>query len=201
MHAANRGKSRRLVDLESKLTNIIGLLSRSNAPLGVPAPVDVDFGLPANPEIPNDTPHPTAEWMSQEYLDNVQLEEELSLSEKNDATENSLETPSNLSTATDAAWITDLGLSPMVVGYLLDRFRAMGSYFPFVRVSDDWTVASMAEDRPFLLLAAAAVASSNHCHLQGALIKQFKESLSQRVLIAGEQDLDLLQGLLVHIAW
>jgi hypothetical protein len=59
----------------------------------------------------------------------------------------------------------------------------------------------MAEDRPFLLLAALAVASSNHCHLQDALIKKFKESLSERVLINGEQDLDLLQGLLVHIAW
>ncbi|KAJ6000316.1 hypothetical protein N7481_000725 [Penicillium waksmanii] len=139
--------------------------------------------------------------MSQGYLDNAQLNEGLELSEKNNATKDSLENPQNSSTATDTAWIADLGLGPVVIGHLLDRFRSMGSYFPFVRLSDAWTAASMAEDRPFLLLAAAAVASSNHCHLQDALIKQFKESLSQRVLIAGEQDLDLLQGLLVHIAW
>jgi hypothetical protein len=59
----------------------------------------------------------------------------------------------------------------------------------------------MAEDRPFLLLAAVAAASSKYCHLQDALIRQFKESLSQRVVMAGEKDLDLLQGLLVHLAW
>jgi hypothetical protein len=191
-----------LVDLESKLTNIIGLLSRSSAPFGgVQAPVDAEFGLSANPEIFSDSPHPTAEWMSQGYLDNAQLDEGLTLSEKSNAAEDSLQSPRNSSTATDTAWITDLGLSPVVIGHFLDRFRSMGSYFPFVRLSDAWTAASMAEDRPFLLLAAAAVASSNHCHLQDALIKQFKESLTQRVLIAGEQDLDLLQGLLVYLAW
>jgi hypothetical protein len=59
----------------------------------------------------------------------------------------------------------------------------------------------MAEDRPFLLLAAVAAASPKYCHLQDALIGQFKESLSHRVVMAGEKDLDLLQGLLVHLAW
>lgn len=139
--------------------------------------------------------------MSQGYLDNAQLDEGLELSEKRNATENSPENPWNLSTATDAAWITDLGLSPVVIGHLLDKFRSMAIYFPFVRLSHTWTAASMAEDRPFLLLAAVAVASSSQCHLQDALIKQLKESFSQRALIAGEQDLDLLQGLLVYVAW
>lgn len=77
----------------------------------------------------------------------------------------------------------------------------MASYFPFVRLSDTWTAASMAKDSPFLLLAAVAAASSKYCHLQDALINQFKESLSQRVVMAGEKSLDLIQGLLVHLAW
>lgn len=129
-----------------------------------------------------------------------ELSEGLGSSENQDTTD-TLEKSWDASTATDAAWITDLGLSPIVVEHLLDRFRGMASYFPFVRLSDTWTAASMAADRPFLLLAVVAAASSKYYHLQDALIRRFKESLSQRVIIAGEKDLDLLQGLLVHLAW
>ncbi|KAJ6075895.1 hypothetical protein N7499_007876 [Penicillium canescens] len=192
----------RLVDLESKLTNIIGLLSRSSAPLcGVQPPVSADFGPPAIPEYSSDRPHRTGEWMNQEYLPNSEVGEGPESSENQNATENTLGNPWDLSTAMNAAWVTDLGLSPVVLEHLLDRFRGMASYFPFVRLPYSCTAASMAEDRPFLLLAAVAAASSKYCHLQDALIRQFKESLSQRVIIAGEKDLDLLQGLLVHLAW
>ncbi|KAJ5415116.1 hypothetical protein N7465_003811 [Penicillium sp. CMV-2018d] len=184
------------------LTNIIGLLSRSSAPLsGIEPPGNPDDGLVSNPEYFSDSLHPTAEWMSEGYLAGPELSEALGSSENQDTTENTLEKSWDASTAMDAAWITDLGLSPVVLEHLLDRFRGMVSYFPFVRLSDTWTAASMAEDRPFLLLAAVAAASSKYCHLQDALIRRFKEFLSQRVIIAGEKDLDLLQGLLVHLAW
>ncbi|KAH8690039.1 hypothetical protein BGW36DRAFT_306914 [Talaromyces proteolyticus] len=192
----------RLVDLESKLTNILGLLSHSSAPLGgVQPPVDTHFGLSGIPEYFNNNQLPTAEWTSQGYLAGPPLDESLGSSETQNTTEKPLEKSWDASTAMDAAWITDLGLSPVVLEHLLNRFRGMAPYFPFVRLSHSWTAASMAEDRPFLLLAAVAAASSKYCHLQDALIRQFKESLSQRVVMAGEKDLDLLQGLLVHLAW
>ncbi|GFF90159.1 hypothetical protein IFM61392_10504 [Aspergillus lentulus] len=192
----------RLVDLETKLTDIIGLLSGSSAPLyEVQPPVDTDFGPPAIPEYSSDRPHRTAEWMSHENQPNSEVGEGLEPSDNQGTTENTLENPWGSSTAMDAAWVTDLGLSPVVVEHLLDKFRGMACYFPFVRLPYACTAASMAEDRPCLLLAAVAAASSKYCHLQDALIRQFKESLSQRVIIAGEKDLDLLQGLLVHLAW
>ncbi|OQD98515.1 hypothetical protein PENSOL_c009G08319 [Penicillium solitum] len=192
----------RLVDLESKLTNIIGLLSRSSAPLGgVDPPVHPDDGLVSIPEYFSDSLHPTTEWMSEGCLAGPELSEGLGSNENQDTAENTLEKSWDASTATDAAWITDLRLNPVVLEHLLDRFHGMASYFPFVRLSDTWTAASMAEDRPFLLLAVVAVASSKYCHLQDTLIRRFKESLSHRVIIAGEKDLDLLQGLLVHLAW
>ena len=138
--------------------------------------------------------------MSQGYLDGPELNEALGASENQNTTENVPEKSWDATTM-DAAWITDLGLGPVVLEHLLDKFRGMASYFPFVRLSYAWTAASMAEDRPFLLLAAVAAASSQYCHLQDALIRQFKATLSQRVIMAGEKDLDLLQGLLVHLAW
>ena len=139
--------------------------------------------------------------MSQGYLAGPEFDEGLGSSKNQNTTENTLEKSWEASIAIDAAWITDLGLGPVVLEHLLDRFRGMSSYFPFVRLSDAWTAASMAEDRPFLLLAAVVAASSKYCHLQDALIRKFKETLSQRVIMAGENDLDLLQGLLVHLAW
>jgi hypothetical protein len=191
-----------LVDLESKLTDIMGLLSRSSAPLcGVQTPFGTNFEPPAILEYSSARPDQTAEWMSQEYLPNPEVGEGPLSSENQDSTENTLKNPWNSSAAMDIAWVTDLGLSPVVLDHLLDRFRGMASYFPFVRLPYSCTAASMAEERPFLLLAAVTAASSKYCHLQDALIRQFKESLSQRVVMAGEKDLDLLQGLLVHLAW
>lgn len=158
--------------------------------------------MPETSGFPNDGPHPTAGWMSQNHMGHAQLDENLNDSENNNDQEFERNSPQESTTTTsDAAWITDLGLSTLVIAHLLDRFRSMASYFPFVRLSNDWNATSMAEHRPFLLLAAAIAASSNQCHLQDALIRQFKESLSQHALVAGEQDLDLLQGLLVFLAW
>ncbi|PYI28965.1 hypothetical protein BP00DRAFT_401748 [Aspergillus indologenus CBS 114.80] len=189
---------RRLVDLETKLTNVIGLLSRSSGPLTeVRTPLDDDSGPPAITDYPGDRPHQTVEWMSEDVLPRPAI----ATGPESGEHQNTGETPWDSSTAIDAAWVTSLGLSPVVLEHLLDRFRSMASYFPFVRLSSDCTAASMAKSRPFLLLAALAAASSNYCHLQDALIRQVRESLSQRVVIAGEKDLDLLQGLLVHLAW
>jgi 1,2-phenylacetyl-CoA epoxidase catalytic subunit len=104
-------------------------------------------------------------------------------------------------TSANSSWITDLGLSLAVLEHLLDGFRSLVRYFPFVIIPADWTVTYMAENRPFLLLSAVACASSRFGNLQQALAEELKETLSHRVVIAGEKDLDLLQGLLVHLAW
>ncbi|KGO65950.1 hypothetical protein PITC_021510 [Penicillium italicum] len=204
MHSFRAETATSSLTTSETLTNIIGLLSRSSAPLSeFQPPIDPDYGLAAIPGFFSDSPHPTAEWMGQGCLPGPELDEGLGSGENQNTTENTntLESSWDGSTATDAAWITDLGLTPVVLEHLLDRFRGMASYFPFVWLSSAWTAASMAEDRPFLLLAVAAAASSKYCHLQDALNRKFKESLSQRVIIAGEKDLDLLQGLLVHLAW
>ncbi|PYH82741.1 hypothetical protein BO82DRAFT_61388 [Aspergillus uvarum CBS 121591] len=188
----------RLVDLETKLTNIIGLLSRSSGPLTeVRTPLDDDSGPPAMTNYPGDRPHQAVEWMSEDVLPSPAMVTGPEPGEH----QNTMGTPWDASTAIDPVWVTSLGLSPVVLEHLLDIFRGMASYFPFVRLPSACTAASMAKSRPFLLLAALGAASSSYCHLQDALIRQFRDSLSQRTVIAGEKDLDLLQGLLVHLAW
>jgi hypothetical protein len=106
-----------------------------------------------------------------------------------------------LAASFDTTWIADLGLSPAVLEHLLNNFRGMSAYFPFVHLPEHLTAESIVKDRPFLLLAAVTNGASKYQHLQAALIEKFKTVLSQNLIIAGEKDLDLLQGLLVHLAW
>ncbi|KAL4783306.1 hypothetical protein BJX76DRAFT_368549 [Aspergillus varians] len=188
----------RLVELESKLTHLLGLLSPS---------VDENFHI-ARPEsaalaaqvvTDQDLNQPSAEWLGYNSLTDPYPAPDL-VGVPGLTAESSSGTWTT-TTNIDNAWISDLGLSPVVLQHLLDLFRSMDSYFPFVLISAGWTAASMAEERPFLLLAAVTSASSGYYHLQQALVEKSKEILSHRVVMAGEKDLDLLQGLLVHLAW
>jgi hypothetical protein len=85
-------------------------------------------------------------------------------------------------------------------GYLL-RFRNMSTYFPFVIVPEEATVLSMSHDRPFLCIAALAAAMSSEKILQKRLEQSFRIAILQKIMLDGERSLDLLQGLLVSLAW
>ena len=84
---------------------------------------------------------------------------------------------------------------------LLNLFRDTTSYFPFVLIDSRSTVQSMTQDHPFLLLAILTTASSADKRLQTMLDHEFRVSLSQKVVLDGEKSLDMLQGLLVYLAW
>jgi hypothetical protein len=97
--------------------------------------------------------------------------------------------------------IAGLDLSPCVLEHLLDTFRTMSNQFPFVYLPVGSSALMLAKDRPFLLLGAVASASSSYPHLQKAFSQELKETLTSRVHMAGEVNLDLLQGLLLYLAW
>ena len=84
---------------------------------------------------------------------------------------------------------------------LVSSFRNMARYFPFVMIPISATAYGMSEERPFLLLAVLAAASSSEKPLQKALDHEFRSTLCAKVVIDGEKSIDLLQGLLVHLAW
>jgi hypothetical protein len=85
-------------------------------------------------------------------------------------------------------------------GYLL-QFRNMSAYFPFVIIPNEATVLSMSQDRPFLCLAALAAATSLEKNLQKSLEQSFRVAILQKIMLDGERNLDLLNGLLVYLAW
>ncbi|KAH6854889.1 hypothetical protein B0I37DRAFT_42122 [Chaetomium sp. MPI-CAGE-AT-0009] len=88
-------------------------------------------------------------------------------------------------------------------GKLLDTFReVMMSHFHCVVLKADETVASMAKDRPFVLLAVLAAASGSST-LQGHSLydEEFRKILGLKFVAGGERTIELLQGLVIYIAW
>ncbi|KAL3455335.1 hypothetical protein BJX64DRAFT_295152 [Aspergillus heterothallicus] len=190
----------RLADLESKLTDILGLLSRSN---GSNSGDDIsnianipDFELP---DVDIHVGSDLAAWIGHDAPLNLNMSSFLPFEEPQ-STQPETSNPSEVN-ETDSNWVTELGFGPGVVQHLLDSFRGVSSHFPFVHIPDNVAAPSLAEERPFLFLAAVTNGASKYHHIQASLIDKFKSALSENLIIAEEKDLDLLQGLLVHLAW
>ncbi|KAK7720627.1 hypothetical protein SLS57_005406 [Botryosphaeria dothidea] len=77
----------------------------------------------------------------------------------------------------------------------------MSKYFPFVIVAPDVTVATLRETKPFLFKAIVVVASVQDLGRQRALGYALMGELTNKLLIRGERSVDLLQGILVWLAW
>jgi hypothetical protein len=85
---------------------------------------------------------------------------------------------------------------------LLYIFRNnMASQFPFVIVPDRVSAIELAQTKPFLYKAVLMVASYHDKTGQRKMTKDIFEYLSSHMIIANEKSLDLLQGLLVLMAW
>jgi hypothetical protein len=83
---------------------------------------------------------------------------------------------------------------------LLDTYRHMVDYFPFVTLPKDYSSQELVQHRPILMFAVLTVASYDSVLLQQTLSREFRKVAMVRIL-SGEKSLDLLQGLLVFIAW
>ncbi|KDN65946.1 hypothetical protein CSUB01_05368 [Colletotrichum sublineola] len=84
---------------------------------------------------------------------------------------------------------------------LLDRFRTrLTPHFPFVIIADSEHVSNLRQTRPALCLALLAASSHDDVRLQRALGQMFNELVAARLVSGNFTCLDVLQGLLVHLA-
>ncbi|KAJ5811063.1 hypothetical protein N7447_010579 [Penicillium robsamsonii] len=84
----------------------------------------------------------------------------------------------------------------------LSTFKAkLTPHFPFVVVPPDVSVEQLRREKPFLCLAILASASYENMPLQRALGDEVKKVVASRMVIGGEISFELLQGLLVFLAW
>ncbi|KFY38373.1 hypothetical protein V495_06617 [Pseudogymnoascus sp. VKM F-4514 (FW-929)] len=84
----------------------------------------------------------------------------------------------------------------------LEIFRTvMVHRFPFVVISPTVTAQELRESKPFLFLTVLAAASYENMPLQRKLGKEVKKVVSHRMIVGGEVSLEILQGILVYLAW
>ncbi|OCL08162.1 hypothetical protein AOQ84DRAFT_407445 [Glonium stellatum] len=99
--------------------------------------------------------------------------------------------------------VIDIGLLTMErARALISNFKtALTPHFPFVVVAQHIAAEELRKDKPFLFLAILAAASYEDVLLQKALDSEVKKSISTRMFLDGQISFELLQGLLVHLAW
>jgi hypothetical protein len=84
----------------------------------------------------------------------------------------------------------------------LDIFRTkLTPHFPFVVVPPGISVKQLRQKKQLLCLAILASASYENMPLQRALGAEFKKAVASRMIIGGEISFELLQGLMVFLAW
>jgi hypothetical protein len=138
--------------------------------------------------------------------------EELNLSPFFPSPESSKETgiltprrsPPDLNTAYFAIGdVIDRGLvSTEKAQALLESFRCKAAQnFPFVIIPPHTTLDSVRRNTPFLFLTIIASLSVDNSPLQRQLGEEIRIQIHRRMFLGFESSLELLQGLLVHLAW
>ncbi|KUJ10553.1 uncharacterized protein LY89DRAFT_263864 [Mollisia scopiformis] len=85
---------------------------------------------------------------------------------------------------------------------LLDLFRQnLARQVPFILIPELTTAEILAREKPFLYEAIIAAASYHDSVHQLALGKKFLARISENVVLLGNRNLDMLQGLMVYITW
>lgn len=83
----------------------------------------------------------------------------------------------------------------------LKSFRThMAAYFPFILLPEPATAHELRRDRPFLWLCIMSVASKSSAQ-QKALGHELKITMGREVLVEGKNNIDLLLGIMVFVAW
>ena len=98
--------------------------------------------------------------------------------------------------------VIDQGILDLKTAHVLvQEFKAMIHNFPYVAISASLSTETLRQDSPMLLLAICAAAAWKDRELQIKLERAYLEELASRMVVDGEQTLDMLQGLLVHLSW
>jgi hypothetical protein len=80
-------------------------------------------------------------------------------------------------------------------------FQSRVSNFPFVLVPPKMSLDCLRRERPFFLLSILSFAAHKNEKLQLRLESELRESLSKRVIVHCEKSIDILQGVLLYLAW
>ncbi len=190
----------RVSELETKLNDLIARVDQSNAGVygitgSAPGTVEPEESRTAPAPALSDT-RPSAGSSGPTSLSTPEIELGYSLSQDLYA-----EYPRINLTQSLPDLLSSFSISIATTDEYLLRFRNMSNYFPFVIIPSEADILSMSLDRPFLCLAALCAVTSADNILQKTLEQSFRIAILQKIMIDGERSLDLLNGLLVYLAW
>ncbi|KAF2704320.1 hypothetical protein K504DRAFT_473527 [Pleomassaria siparia CBS 279.74] len=192
----------RVAELEKTLDRLSTIVSTPSAPSSVPQPI-----LPPVSSLPSQriepthrtpTPAPTASvppvqsTVKPTILPNPGSTPEPALS----FWESINETVSGLGRLDPV--IRSISVAHMQL--LLENYRTMVDFFPFVALPRESFCRDLIQQRPMVMFAILTVASNDSALLQLTLSREFRKVAMIKIM-KGEKTLDLLQGLLVFIAW
>jgi hypothetical protein len=84
---------------------------------------------------------------------------------------------------------------------VLETFKKrMLPLFPFLMIPSQVTAEDLRREKPFLFLNVSMVATLNPFR-QHEIVNTVQQYVAEHIVIRGEHSLDLLQGLLVNVAW
>lgn len=84
----------------------------------------------------------------------------------------------------------------------LNIYRSLyAPYFPFVTIPVMATASDLCEKTPFLFRTIVSVAAPQGPNTQSDFREWFKRYIAEHVVVNNERRLELLQALLVHVAW
>jgi hypothetical protein len=87
------------------------------------------------------------------------------------------------------------------VEQLLVTFRSMAVHFPIWVFPEGASCIDCIKHKPFVMLAMLVASSSANERLQAACDIAFRNILARKVIVEGKRSLELLQGLLIYLAW
>lgn len=80
-------------------------------------------------------------------------------------------------------------------------FQEQSATFPFVIAPQEWSLEFLRVQRPVLLLAIICMATRSNKGLQRQVEAELRETLSKRIIVKCEKSLDIIQAILVYLAW
>ena len=84
---------------------------------------------------------------------------------------------------------------------LLNEYRLMADWFPFVVISPDIAAQDLAMKKPLLFLAICMTACGKIRLLQSTLEVRYRNELALKAISNAHRSLDCLQSILVYLAW
>ena len=84
---------------------------------------------------------------------------------------------------------------------MLATFRLMTFHFPIFSFPEGASCIDCIDQKPFVTLAILVATSSGNERLQAACDITFRNVLARRVIVEGNRNLELLQGLLIYLSW